>query len=828
MRTMNRSRILVHLMVVAIWACGGDSATDVQSVAQIDVDQASLSLTVGQMATITATARDGDGNALQRTITFMSNNESVVTVTSTGVVTAKAPGSTSITVAADGKSTQVSVSVAAIPVASVEVDPTELDLLVGEEEALTVTLKDAGDNTLTGRVVDFESDDESVATVNGQGIVTAESIGSTTVTVSSEGQMAEVDVQVTAPVFAPTEDTEIDGDRVYQSISIPAGVTVTVTDGSVIHSLGEVDIEGSLMADCYEVNLIADGPVTVTGTVDNRCTTNPTDDGDQLRIVGTGAMTFTGTTGSSGDLTITNDSTLTLEDFEAAQAFGVPVRAFGSSVPAPCNYNGMDSRNRPKPPTPSTQGKTGANGRNGKARRFICDGDSDYDGGEYEGYDAGDGEDGDADATNESQGPAEGGDGGDADETRILATGSITFRGGVTIRLGNGGKGGDATRVAPPNRSAEATGGAGGKSGTLTVRSGGGISIPQNGGLIIDIGKPGDGGDANAAGGKGDDSTPTEPAKKGGNGTATGGAGGDTPDARFRSSGNVIGINNITLTGGPAGLGGTATAVGGQGGHGVVKENPDGAEGGAQTATGGKGGEAPAGDFSGMPFVVAGDGGDADLSGGMGGNGFNGCMEMPPTRGGNGGDGGDGNATGGDGGTEGVTSGTGGEAIIATATGDGGDGNDGVGPGNGGSGGAQAAADGASPAPEAIEDNDPNYEDGADGKLCIPVNEDPIVGEHTVTVTACPTLIGMITIMNPYDEPITVSVSPGHFAIETVPPGGIGIPAGGSFTFDVYFNCMTQSGFQTAIQVFGETADGFEIIPVTIPVTMNIHPPPGE
>jgi hypothetical protein len=93
------------------------------------------------------------------------------------------------------------------PVASVTVQGSNF-LHVGDSLSLNVTLRDAAGNVLANRAITFTSSDESVATVNGRGVVNAMTAGSVTISASSEGKKGEIRLETTAPegcAFGPWE-----------------------------------------------------------------------------------------------------------------------------------------------------------------------------------------------------------------------------------------------------------------------------------------------------------------------------------------------------------------------------------------------------------------------------------------------------------------------------------------------------------------------------------------------------------------------------------------------------------------------------------------------
>src|SRR5713226_2973034 len=92
----------------------GTSAITVTSVpvASITVSPASANVLVGQTVQLIATPKDASGNPLSgRTVTWASNNTSVATVSSSGLVTGATAGSATVTATSEGQSGTSAVTV---------------------------------------------------------------------------------------------------------------------------------------------------------------------------------------------------------------------------------------------------------------------------------------------------------------------------------------------------------------------------------------------------------------------------------------------------------------------------------------------------------------------------------------------------------------------------------------------------------------------------------------------------------------------------------------------------------------------------------------------
>ena len=108
---------MLRNMLVAVGVSLGVAAcsTEPVAVATVQLSQNSLSLTVGATATVVATPLDADGVALTgRTVSWSSGDLTIATVSESGIVTAVAAGTTTITATCEGISSSVTVTVSAV------------------------------------------------------------------------------------------------------------------------------------------------------------------------------------------------------------------------------------------------------------------------------------------------------------------------------------------------------------------------------------------------------------------------------------------------------------------------------------------------------------------------------------------------------------------------------------------------------------------------------------------------------------------------------------------------------------------------------------------
>jgi uncharacterized protein YjdB len=179
-------------------------------VARVEVNPATLALIVGEAASLEAITTAANGTVLSgRPIDWESSAGSIVTVDDTGRVTAHSPGEATITASSEGHSGEASVTVSAEPVASVEVSPGSLSLIVNEIGTLTATVRNAAGATLEDRTVVWSSDAHDVAAVD-DGVVTAVSSGRATITATSEGVSGQASVRV---MGVPARISIVSGDN---------------------------------------------------------------------------------------------------------------------------------------------------------------------------------------------------------------------------------------------------------------------------------------------------------------------------------------------------------------------------------------------------------------------------------------------------------------------------------------------------------------------------------------------------------------------------------------------------------------------------------------
>ena len=172
----------------------------------VSLDKNELSLTTDGTAQLTATVKPE--NATNKSVTWISSDTNIATVSDTGLVTAVAPGSTTITVTTtDGEKTATCAVTVTIPVTGVSLDQTTLSLDKDETAQLKVTVAPAD---ATNQSVTWTSSDPTVATVDTNGNVTAVGAGTATITVTTTDGSFTAACTVTVKAEEPEPPVEPD------------------------------------------------------------------------------------------------------------------------------------------------------------------------------------------------------------------------------------------------------------------------------------------------------------------------------------------------------------------------------------------------------------------------------------------------------------------------------------------------------------------------------------------------------------------------------------------------------------------------------------------
>ena len=265
-------------------------------IASVEMSPSSTTLSsIGDTASLTATARDANGNAISgATIAWSSSDERVATVSSDGLVTAIGRGRATITATASkyGFRLEGTATVSVLRVNNVAVSPSSTTLgSIGATDSLTAVVRDPNGKLLSGVTVAWLSSDQTVATVSSTGLVTA--IGEGTATITASATIAGVTVEGTATVTVRQ--------RVASVEVSPSATTLTY-----------IGATGSLTATAQDANGHAISGATITWSSSDETVATVSSAG-LLTAIGEGTATITASASKYG-VRVVNVAVLTVKE----------------------------------------------------------------------------------------------------------------------------------------------------------------------------------------------------------------------------------------------------------------------------------------------------------------------------------------------------------------------------------------------------------------------------------------------------------------------------------------------------------------------------------
>jgi len=237
---------------------GGLSAT--ASLTVLPASVVSLALTpvtttfqVGAARQLAVAATYSDGNVVEVTASssFVSSATASVSVSNTGLMTAVAPGTASLTASFGGKTTNaVQATVTSATIASIAVTPVTASIAFGDAQQFTaIATYSDGTTAVITTTAAWTSSNTSVATVLNTGVATGLAVGTASITATAGNQSASGTLTVTPPIIAPvpivaslaltpaTSTLQIGATRQLAAIATYSdGTTVDVTAASTFVS----------------------------------------------------------------------------------------------------------------------------------------------------------------------------------------------------------------------------------------------------------------------------------------------------------------------------------------------------------------------------------------------------------------------------------------------------------------------------------------------------------------------------------------------------------------------------------------------------------------
>lgn len=270
----SQRRLAAAALLLFTVGCSSVDVTDSPGVASIDLTPPNASIEAGRTLALIARPTDANGTPITgRPIVWSSNNASVATVSSVGVVSARTAGDARIAASVDGQSAVATITVTEREVASVQVTPVAVSVRVKRTASLQARALDADGETLSGRTITWSSSNPGVATISAQGVISAVAPGAATITATSEGRSGQAAVTVTpepvaAVVVTPERDTLAVGTERTMSASVRDAQGALLTDRSVAWSVSDPNI--ATVTSTGVVTALAPGSVSIVAVSESR------------------------------------------------------------------------------------------------------------------------------------------------------------------------------------------------------------------------------------------------------------------------------------------------------------------------------------------------------------------------------------------------------------------------------------------------------------------------------------------------------------------------------------------------------------------------------
>ncbi len=242
-------------------------------VLSISVAPGRSDLHVGDSMQLTANPRTTGGTAAGVPVSWASSAPAIATVSPTGLVTAMAPGTATITATTEGVSGAAQVAVTRVPVGSVVIEPEEARLAIGDELGLTVVIKDQHGVPLHDREVEWSMSPQGVVTPGAKGHVVAAREGVVEIVAEAEGVKGSARVWVTPAPVAKVRVTP-DAPAVRAGETVPLAAALLDRHGKAltdrIVAWRSADEKLATVSAAGVVTGVAEGVVEVTATAESQ------------------------------------------------------------------------------------------------------------------------------------------------------------------------------------------------------------------------------------------------------------------------------------------------------------------------------------------------------------------------------------------------------------------------------------------------------------------------------------------------------------------------------------------------------------------------------
>ncbi len=198
---------------------------------------ASILVEATQQYTAAGNYSDGSTATITEDVTWTSSNETVATIDAAGLATALAEGTTTIGAALEGVSDSATLTVIGpVVLESILVEPQDESTPVDRTQQFTATGTYTDESTadITGDVT-WASSNETVATIDADGLVTVQAEGTADITAALEGVSGSATLTGLPPSTAPLESIAV----------TPAGASVEVGQNQQYTATGTYTDDGT-------------------------------------------------------------------------------------------------------------------------------------------------------------------------------------------------------------------------------------------------------------------------------------------------------------------------------------------------------------------------------------------------------------------------------------------------------------------------------------------------------------------------------------------------------------------------------------------------------
>lgn len=241
---------------------------------------------LSEQLTAMANMSDGASTVATGTVSWSSDNTSVLTVDSTGLATGLKPGTAKVTATKGTYTGSISLTVTDAVLASIAVSPATVSLPLGMTQALaaTGTYSDGSSKTIATGVVWSVNNDK--VTVNTSGVAIANAVGSSVVTATVGGVSANVAVQSTSAVL---KSISVATSASASSVSVAAGLSQQLTALGLYSDSTTQDLSRSVKWSATGSHVAVSSSGLLTTTAQGTSTVTATDTATSL----TGSLTAT-------------------------------------------------------------------------------------------------------------------------------------------------------------------------------------------------------------------------------------------------------------------------------------------------------------------------------------------------------------------------------------------------------------------------------------------------------------------------------------------------------------------------------------------------------